>query len=501
MEKYDYDAIVIGAGVGGISCGSILAKKGLKTIILENHSEIGGYCSTFEDQGYQFDTGACIVEFPEAYEAIFEYLGRKREDYIDFLGIEPLYSFRTADGEYIDIPTDINKMYEMIKQYSKKDARNWLRFCDYWRDMQEKGMDKFLNSHMLTWKSIFNLFDSTMLKFLPAFMTTYEFLIRKWFSHQKTLDTFGFQSYWIGLPPRLCPGMYAVVNYGEHEGIYYPKGGMISIPKGLLAVGKEYGLEIKLNTKVTGVIVKNGKARGVELSDGTKLSSKLVVSNINAISLYLDLIGEEHLPKKVRKGVKSYKLSIPMPAIYLGIKGDVPLRAHHSLQLGRFQQMNDAWDKGFAKNRFIKEPISMLCCPTKTEPSLAPEGHHAMTVLSMGPYKLDHGTWDDRRDEFIERVLGFVDSTLWPGIRDQIVYKNISTPLDFERKLLSPQGAVFAIRNDMPSTMFFRPANRSKSIEGLYLVGASTHPGGGVPSVAASGRITADLIEADLPSL
>ncbi len=501
MEKYDYDAIVIGAGVGGISCGSILAKKGLKTIILENHSEIGGYCSTFEDQGYQFDTGACIVEFPEAYDAIFEYLGRKREDYIEFRGIEPLYSFRTQDGEYIDIPTDINEMYEIIKQYSKKDARNWLKFCDYWRDMQEKGMDKFLNSHMLTWKSMLNMFDSTMLKFLPVFMTTYEVLIKKWFSHQKTLDTFGFQSYWIGLPPRLCPGMYAVVNYGEHEGIYYPKGGMVSIPKGLLAVGKEYGLEIKLNTKVTGVIVKNGKARGVELSDGTKLTSKLVVSNINAISLYLDLIGEEHLPRKVRKGVKSYKLSIPMPAIYLGIEGDVPLRAHHSLQLGRFQQMNDTWDKGFAKNRFVDEPISMLCCPTKTEPSLAPEGHHAMTLLSMGPYKLDHGTWDDRRDEFIERVLGFVDSTLWPGINDQIVYKNISTPLDFERKLLSPEGAVFAIRNDIPSTMFFRPANRSKSIEGLYLVGASTHPGGGVPSVAASGRITADLIEEDLPNL
>ncbi len=501
MQKYDYDAIVIGSGVGGISCGSILAKRGLKTIIFENHNEIGGYCSTFEDQGFHFDTGACIVEFPDAYDKIFETLDRKREDYIEFRGIEPIYSFRTPDGEYIDIPTDINELYESIKQYSKRDAKNWLNFCNYCKGMQEKGMDKFLNSSMLTWKDMLKMFDSTMIKYLPMFMTTYETLIRKWFSHQKTLDTFGFQSYWIGLPPRLCPGMYAVVNYGEHEGIYYPKGGMISIPKGLLAIGKEYGLEIKLKTRVEKVIVKNGKARGVELSDGTKLSSKLVVSNINAIQLYLDLIGEEHLPKKVAKGVKSYNLSISEPAIYIGVKGDVPLRAHHSLQLGRFQQMNKTWDEGFLKNRLVDEPICMMCWPTKTDNSLAPEGHHALTLLSMGPYKLDHGTWDDRREEFIDRVLGFIEKTLWPGITDQVVYRNINTPLDFERKLLSPQGAIFSIQNDIPSTMVFRPANRSKSIEGLYLVGASTHPGGGVPSVAASGRITSDLIMEDIGSL
>jgi phytoene desaturase len=119
----------------------------------------------------------------------------------------------------------------------------------------------------------------------------------------------------------------------------------------------------------------------------------------------------------------------------------------------------------------------------------------------MGPYRLDHGTWDERRDEFIDLLLGFVEKTLWPGIRSQIVYKNISTPVDFERRLLSPEGAVYALQNDIPSTMVFRPSNRSKSIEGLYLTGASTHPGGGVPMVIAGGGITADLIMEDIKKL
>jgi phytoene desaturase len=501
VENYDYDAIVIGSGVGGITCGSILAKKGLKTIILENHDTIGGFCSTFEAQGFHFDTGACMVQYMPVYDTIFEILERKREDYIDFRQCDPIYSFRTPEGDYLDIPTDIHETYNVIEQYSKSDAKSWLKYCDYWRDMQDKGMENYLKTDMQSWKSLFKMFDLSSLKFIPTYLTTYEILIKKWFSHQTTLDAFGFQSYWIGLPPRLCPGLYAGVNYGEHEGIYYPMGGMISIPKSLLAIGQENGLELELNTRVSKVIVKSGRARGVELQDGTKLSSKIVVSNVNAKTLYLDLIGEENLPRSVVKGVKSYALSIAAPHIYLGIKGDVPLHGHHSLQLRRFQQMNQMWDESLVKKRLLDEPTCLISWPTETDPSLAPEGHHAVTVMSNGPYELDHGTWDDRREEFMDRVLGFVEKTLWPGITDQIVYKNLSTPLDFERKFLSPHGAVYALQNDIASTMIFRPANRSKSVEGLYLVGASTHPGGGVPMVASSGKISADLIMADWPSL
>jgi phytoene dehydrogenase-like protein len=189
------------------------------------------------------------------------------------------------------------------------------------------------------------------------------------------------------------------------------------------------------------------------------------------------------------------------PQLYLGIKGDVPLRGHHSLQLRPFQKMNSMWDELFVKKRLLDDPTCLISWPTETDPSLAPEGHHAVTVMSNGPYELDHGTWDDRREEFMEQVLEYVDKTLWPGISDQIVYKKLSTPLDFERTFLSPHGAVYALQNDIASTMIFRPANRSKSVEGLYLVGASTHPGGGVPMVAASGKLSADLITADFTSL
>jgi len=503
MGQTDYDAIVIGAGCGGISCASILAKRGMKTLLLEQNNAIGGCCSTFEVDGFSFDTGASIVEFVPAIDAIFERLGKKREDYIDLRPCEPMYSFRTPDGEYMEIPTSIQAMYELIKSYSPEDAENWLKYCEYWKSMSEEGMQSYLYSDMQSWKSMLKMTVSNpkMIKYMPAYYLTYEMMTKKWFKHPKTLDMLGFQSYWIGLPPRLCPGTYAGITYTEHEGIYYPMGGMISIPKGILAAGQENGLELRMETEVTKVIVENGKARGVQLKDGTKISSKVVVSNINAKLLYLKLVGEEHLPSRVRKGVKSYKLSMCMPMIYLGIKGDVPLRAHHCLQLGRWQTMNEIWEKYFLAGRFPDDPISLMCWPSETDPSLAPEGHHSLNVGAMGSYHLAHGTWDDLRDEYMDRILGYIDKTLWPGIESQIVYKNLSTPLDFERRLLSPEGAVYALQNDIPSTMIFRPSNRSKSIEGLYLTGASTHPGGGVPMVIASGGISADLIMKDLPTL
>jgi phytoene desaturase len=503
MEKPQYDAIVIGAGGGGISCSSILAKRGLKTLILEQSDIIGGCCSTFTDQGFHFDTGASIVEFVPAIDAIFERLGKKRQDYIDLRPCDPMYSFRTPEGENLDIPTDIHATYELFKKISPPDAERWLDYCKFWKEASEKGMRQFLHNDMQSWTSLVKMFlrAPAMIKFMPAFYLTYEYMIKKWFTHHGILNTLGFQSYWIGLPPRLCPGMYAAIGYTEHEGIYYPMGGMISIPKGILKVGQEYGLEIRLKTEVTKVLVENGKVRGVQLKDGTKIFSRLVVSNMNAQRLYLDLIGEENLTGRVKKGIKSYKLSMPMPMIYLGVKGKVPLRAHHSLQLGDYQLMNSIWDEYYLKGKFPPKPICLLCWPTHIDPSLAPEGHHAFNLGTMGPYKLDRGTWDERKGEFIEIVLDFVDQTLWPGIRSQIVYKNISTPLDFERRLMSPEGAVYALQNDIPSSMVFRPSNRSKSIEGLYLAGASTHPGGGVPMVIAGGGITADLIMEDIKKL
>lgn len=503
MSNSTYDAIVIGAGCGGLSCGSILAKNGLKTLILEQSDRIGGCCSTFEEQGFHFDVGASIVEFVPAIDSVFERLGKNREQYIDFRPCDPIYSFRTVDGEIIDIPKDVHATYEVFKKYCPADAERWLKYVEYWKVVQDKGMKQYLYTDMQSFGSLAKMWlkAPALMRYMSVFVSNYEEIIKKWFCHQTILDTFGFQSYWAGLPPRLCPGLYGAIGYTEHEGVYYPMGGMISIPKGIMDAGKEFGLEVRMESQVAGVIVENGKVRGVSLKDGTRLTSRLVVSNINAKRLYLELIGEEHLPRRVVKGIKSYTLSMPMPMIYLGVNTKPPFSAHHSMQLGHFQNMNDIWDKYYLKGKLPEETLCMVCWPTKVDPSLAPDGCHTLNLLAMGPYELDHGTWDERRDEFMEKGITYVENTLWPDIRKYLVYKRASTPVDFERRLLHPQGAIYALQNDLASTLVFRPSNRSKSIEGLYLTGASTHPGGGVPMVIAGGGITADLIMQDIHRL
>ncbi len=503
MEKPEYDAIVIGAGCGGLSCGSILAKNGLKTLILEQSERIGGCCSTFEEEGFHFDVGASIVEFVPAIDSVFERLGKNRADYIDFRPCDPIYSFRSPEGEHINIPMDVNETYDLFKRFSSKDAESWLKYVDYWKVVMEKGMRPILYSDMQSWKSLVMMMVKApvLLKYLPVFVSNYEEMLSKWFSNQTIMDTMGFQSYWAGLPPRLCPGLYSAIGYTEHEGVFYPMGGMISIPKGIMSIGQEYGLEVNLGQQVSKVIVENGKARGVILKDGTRLTSRLVVSNINAQRLYLEHIGEEHLPSRVIKGIKSYTLSMPMPMIYLGVNTTPPFQAHHSAQLMPFQMANEIWDEYYLPGKLTDDPFCMVCWPTHVDPSLAPEGHHTLNLLTMGPYELDRGTWDERKEEFLEKGIRHVEQTLWPDIRKHIVYKKASTPVDFERRLLHPRGAIYALQNDLASYFIFRPSNRSKSIEGLYLAGASTHPGGGVPMVIAGGGITADLIMKDITKL
>ena len=502
MNNVEYDVIVIGAGCGGLACATLLSKSGLKTLVLEQSSNIGGCCSTVEEQGFHFDTGAILVVNASMIDAFFERLGKKREDYIDFRPLDPVFSLRTGEGEYLDIPRDVGETAELFRKICPKDAENWLEFSAFIKGSVELA-ETFLSRKIQSprGKDAKYSLPPHLLKFLPLLYLNYESVIEKWFCHQTIRDVLSFRSSYTGSSPRFSPGLMAYVLYAEHE-VYYPKGGMISIPKGILEVGRESGLDLELNKEVTRVIIINGKVRGVELKDGTKLSARAVVSNISAMRLYLDLVGEEHLPQRVIKGIKSYVPSVPLPYINVGIKGEPPLRSQYVMQLLPYQELGDLWDNCILKDRLPdKVGNVMICWQSKADPDMAPEGHNTMIFAGPGPYRLEQGTWDERRDEYMDQVVSHTEENIWPGLSDQIVYRNFVTPVDFERRLLAPEGAAFPIANDLISMFLFHPSNRSKSIEGLYLTGASTYPGGGVFLVVTGGCWTADLIMKDITKL
>lgn len=494
----DFDAIVIGAGCGGLSAAALLAKQGRKVLVIEQSSLIGGCCSTFERNGFHFDVGASIVEIIHPIEVLFKRLGTELQKEVDLIACDPIYSCYTSNGSRFEYPCSVDKTAEVMAGFSKQDAKRWYKYVGRMSDFTDLALKHFFLSPASTIGDMAKMFmkGPGLLKYGGLFMSSYQDVICKYFKHETIRESLAFQSHYIGLPPELCAGHYAMLPYCEQLGIYYPRGGMIKIPESIKNCGERFGMEVRLNTCADRVMVRNKRAVGVALNDGTEITSDIVVSNINAKTLYLKLIGEEHLPRLVRKGIKSYDYSMSTPMIYLGLNYRPPLKAHHTLVTIPINQMNDYWWNDYKQGRFPDKQFGILCCPTLSDPGLAPENHHILNLtLAPGPYRLSESDWDTEKNGMLERIVKYLSDNYVPGLAEHVVEAAFTTPHDFERMLLSPEGAIYAINQDVTNATVFRPSSKSKCIDGLYLAGASTHPGGGVPAVIASGVVVADQIE------
>ena len=493
----DYDVIVIGAGLGGLSAGALLSAQGRSVLVLEQSDRIGGCCSTFEQKGFRFDIGASIVEIIRPIEKVFAKLGTSLQDEVDLIPCDPVMSVIRKDGSRTTIPLSIEKTGEVIASISPEDGRRWFDFVDFCKEMADISLDTFFNMPADNMGDMLKMVKSQprLMKYVPVFMSSYQDIIERFFKDERVLQCLGYQSLYFGQPPALVPGPYAMVPYTEQLGIFYPRGGMIKIPEALLRVGEKHGLELRLNSPVARVIVRGQRAQGVRLEDGTEISARVVVSDINAKTLYLDMVGEEHLPPLSRRGIHSYAYSKSVPMIYLGLDYRPPLDAHHSLIAATPEDINQYWWKHVETGQLDYEAFGLICWPTHSDDSLAPKGCHVLNLIPEGFYNLAEGNWDDVKEEYIQRTLAYYERVAIPDLTKHVQVVECSTPLDYEKRLRLPEGAIYALQQDITAQAIFRPAARSKNIKGLYLTGASTHPGGGVPSTIASGMIAASLID------
>ncbi len=494
----DYDVVVIGAGCGGLSAGALLAKQGRKVLLLEQSERIGGCCSTFEQAGYHFDLGASVIEDVEVIDWVFQRMGTSIWKECDLIPCDPTYDVILRDGRRVAYPISSEKTADEIARLSPQDREGWNRFSSHMKGFMDAALAGFFASPANDLTDLVRMFSRTpqLLKYGSLFVSSYQDVLRKYFQSDAVRESLSFQSFFVGLPPELCPGHFAMIPYSEHEGIYYTRGGMIGIPAALKECGERLGMEVRLRTLVDRVIVRNGRAVGVRLSDGTEITASLVVSDINAKVLYLNLIGEEHLPWLARVGIKSYEYSMATPMMYLGVDYKPPLNSHHTLVTLPQDDLNRFWWQDYKQGRFPVEQFGIVSWTSGSDPKLAPDGHHTIVLtLCPGAYKLAGSSWDERKGELKEKIIHYFSEKIIPGLEDHVTVAEFSTPVDFERRLLSPEGAIYALRQDLANSMMFRPSARSKSIQGLYLVGASTHPGGGVPTTISSGLIAADLIE------
>lgn len=498
----DYDVVVIGSGLGGLAAAGILAHRGLRTAIFEQAPRVGGCCGSVRHGDYQFDVGATVVLFSHLIEQYYQAIGRSMADYVEFLPIDPLFQIVDPDGKRFEIPTSPEETGRVFASFSREDGEGWRRFSKTAETGMARAMTELFTAPLQTFADAREISRS-----LPSMggdrgylLQSFETTLRSFFRSESILGALSLASYSVGLPPALAPGYAAFLSYSEHQGSYYPRGGMKAIPEGMARAFAQDGGEIHLESPVAAILTEGRRAMGLRLADGRELRARVVISDVNARVVYGRLLPRTLLPRWARLAVRSLALSQSSAMLMLGVEGDEGFGGHHTLFSTGLEAMNRIWFEDYERGRPSRGGYLLASVPSATDASLAPPGHHVVHLHTLAPYALSGGRkWDDIREAEAERMLDFLERDFGVALRDRVRFMRLSTPVDLERDVGLHRGALYGLESGLLSTAMFRPRMRSSVIDNLYLAGSSVHLGGGIPPCLGSGMIAADMVTEDWP--
>ena len=477
-------AIVIGSGFGGLAAAIRLSAMGYRVEVLEKRDGPGGRAYVRHQDGFAFDGGPTIVTVPFLFEELWSLCGRKFSDDIQLRLMDPFYRVRFDDGTHFDYNGDHQRMRDEVIRICPSDAAGFDRF------VEEADQCYRLGFESLGCKAFDSIGD--LLAAVPSMIKmrawrSMHTLVASHFKNPKLRMAFSLQTLLIGGNPFSVTGVYSLVNALERRfGVYSAMGGTGSLVNGMVKLLEGRGVPVRLNSEVREIVVEDGCAKGVKLASGEHLRADIVVSNGDTAWTYKNLIEPQHRKHwtdvKIDKG--SYSMSLFV--WYFGTNRKYPEVPHHTMVLGpRYEALlTDIFD-----NHKLADDFSLyLHRPTATDPSVAPEGCDNFYVLAPVPH-LDSGTdWATRAEPYKEAIAKRLEETLLPGLRGHIISSHVMTPQDFHDDLLSVKGAAFGLEPILLQSAWFRPHNRSEDVRNLYMVGASTHPGAGMPGVLMSAK-------------
>lgn len=487
-------AIVIGSGFGGLSMAIRLQAKGIQTTIVEKNATIGGHAYQFSKDGYTFDMGPSLITAPEIIQGVFSVAGKKMEDYLDLIPLDPFYRIYFHDGTYIDYSGDTDKMKEQMAKFNKEDAENYEAFINNSKQVYEAVIVDGLGS------TPFNKL-TTMLKFVPqamkirAFSNSYS-LASKYFKDFRHKFMFSFHPLFIGGNPFRVPAIYLMISYLEKKGgVWFTKGGMYSLVKAFEKVFTELGGKIMTTSPVEEILTEGQKAVGIR-TNNEEIKADIIVSNADISHTYKNLLGDKVKRKWNDSKLNSAKYSMGTFLLYLGVKKKYPKLKHHTLILSdRYKGLvKDIFD-----NKILPDDFSAyLHVPSRSDSSMAPEGGESIYVLVPCTNLDGNVDWDKEARPFANKLVNFLEADFGMiGLRENIVVEEFFTPKDFQQKRNSYKGTPWGLEPILLQSAYFRPHNRSETIKNMYFVGAGTHPGAGLPGVMLSAEATEKLISED----
>jgi len=483
-------ALVIGSGFGGLAAAIRLSCKGYQVQVLEKLDAPGGRAYVHRQDGFTFDAGPTIITAPQLLEELWTLCGKKLSDDITLKPMEPFYRLRFDDGTNFDYSGDADTMRREIARFNPDDLAGYDRFVEAADLACTLGFEELGHKAFDSFSDLLAAMPS-MIK-LKAWQTLYS-MVASYLRDPKLRVVFSFHPLLIGGNPYSVTRVYSLINTLERRwGVHWAMGGTGALIQGLVKLLQERGVPISYNAPVTRINVTQGRASGVTLANGEQLSADIVVCNGDAAWTYKNLIGQEHRTHWTDRRIETRRYSMSLFVWYFGTNRrweDVP---HHMIMLG--PRYKGLLDDMFLIHKLADDFSLYLHRPSASDPSVSPPGCDAFYVLAPVPH-LDSGTdWQAQAESYRMRIQKYLESTVMPGLGEHIVTSRLMTPQDFHDRLWSHKGAAFGMEPRLLQSAWFRPHNRSEDIENLYMVGASTHPGAGVPGVLMSARAMASVV-------
>jgi phytoene desaturase len=487
-------AAVIGAGFGGIALAIRLQAGGYDVTLLEKRDKPGGRAYVYEDQGFLFDAGPTVITDPSALEELFTVAGRKLSDYVELLPVSPFYRLEWESGYAFDYVNDQAELDRQIGLKSPADVEGYRRFLDYSKAVFEEGYLKLGAVPFLHFSDMIKV--APQLARLQAWRSVYS-IVSRFIKDEELRQAFSFHSLLVGGNPFATSSIYALIHALERRwGVWFPRGGTGALIRGMVRLFEDSGGTIRVNAEVADIEVGEGRAKAIVTKDGWRAEFDAVASNADVVHTYGKLLGgTERGPAFARK-LKRKRSSMSLFVIYFGLKRHRPELQHHTVLFG--PRYRGLIDDIFNRETLADDFSLYLHSPCATDPSLAPPGAGAFYVLApvphLGTAPLD---WDKMAPIYRDRILDYLESRCIPGLREDLVTVRTFTPHDFRDELNAHLGSAFSLEPILTQSAWFRPHNRDDVIPNLYVVGAGTHPGAGVPGVVGSAKATAGLMLAD----
>jgi phytoene desaturase len=484
-------AVVIGAGFGGLALAIRLQARGIQTTLLEKRDKPGGRAYVYEDQGFVFDAGPTVITDPSCIEELFALSGKRMSDYVEMLPVSPFYRLCWEDGSHFDYANDQEALDRQIHARNPADVAGYRRFLAYSKAVFAEGYLKLGAVPFLSFRDM--IAAGPQLARLQAWRSVYG-IVSRFIQDEQLRQAFSFHSLLVGGNPFATSSIYTLIHALEREwGVWFPRGGTGALVRGLVRLYEDLGGRIELNASVARIDAGAGRVTGVRLEDGRAFAADAVASNADVVHTYAKLLGEH--PRGVAQGeaLGKKRFSNSLFVLYFGLDHQHSQLRHHTVCFGpRYRELI----RDIFKGETLAEDFSLyLHAPCVTDPSLAPPGCGSHYVLAPVPHlgnaPID---WDEEGPKYRERIFDYLEQRYMPGLRSQLVTSRIFTPHDFRDQLNAHHGSAFSLEPLLTQSAWFRPHNRDAELANLYLVGAGTHPGAGVPGVIGSAKATAGLM-------